>query len=90
MNIFLIMLVTSCISIIIADILPIVKEIKYRYNRTSLKPFDCNFCLSGWLSLLFSIIWYSGLANLLIVVFVTPFLTSLIFYLWTKIKLLKF
>lgn len=87
MNLFGIMLVSSCIGIIVADVLPFVKELKYRLNRKSLKPLDCNFCLSGWVALLLSILFYESFVQLLVAMTVTPFLTSLIYFLWTKIRL---
>lgn len=86
MTIYYNILISVFASIMIADILPIVKEIKYRLKRDKLKPFDCNFCLSGWISLAISIIWYTGITSLLISIFVTPFITAFTFYLWTKIK----
>jgi hypothetical protein len=79
-------LISVFASIMIADILPFVKEIKYRLKREKLKPFDCNFCLSGWISLTLSIIWYVSIPQLLFSVFVTPFITAFIYFLWTKIK----
>ena len=86
MSLFTIILISVFASIMIADILPIVKEIKYRLNKDRLKPFDCNFCLSGWVALLLSIIYYDSIATILICLFVTPFITAFTFFLWTKIK----
>lgn len=86
MNLFIIMLISVFASIMIADILPFVREIKYRMKRESLKPFDCNFCLSGWFALGLSIIFYSNWYNLLIALFVTPFLTALVYYFWQRIQ----
>jgi hypothetical protein len=86
MNIWINILISVFASIMIADVLPFVKEIKYRLKRQKLKPFDCNFCLSGWISLTLSIIWYESIAMLLISIFVTPFITAFTYYIWTKIK----
>lgn len=80
------MVISAFASIMIANVLPIVPEIKYRLKRDKMKPFDCNFCLSGWISLILSIIWYTGIINILLSIFVTPFLTAFIYYLWTKTK----
>ena len=85
MNIYYIALISVFASIIIADILPIVKEIKYRLNRETLKPFDCNFCLSGWIVLVLSIVFYSHWVECLIAIIVIPFITSLTYYFWLKL-----
>ncbi len=86
MSIWINILISVFSAIMIADVLPFVKEIKYRLKRDKLKPFDCNFCLSGWISLLLSIIWYVSIPQLLISVFVVPFITAFIYFLWTKTK----
>jgi hypothetical protein len=38
-------------SILIADVLPFVKQIKWFLDAERLKPFDCALCLSFWIAL---------------------------------------
>lgn len=66
--------------------LPLISFIKVKMKKTSLKPFDCSFCLSGWASMIVSIFcgyyWYQVIAF----TFVVPFITAFVEYWFNKIK----
>ena len=79
MNQMTIIITAICIfgSIMIAN-LPLWMYVKFQYNRKTLKPFDCSYCLSGWSSMIVSFLcgyyWYEVIAFMTI----TPFLTAII------------
>lgn len=45
--------VIACISVWISEASPIMPWLKARLGKKRLKPFDCAFCLSFWVSLIY-------------------------------------
>jgi hypothetical protein len=76
----LISIAIACAVILWTEGLPIIKFIKFALKRKSLKPFDCETCLSFWLGVIYSVCYYNSLEHYqcLFIIFATPFISKLI------------
>ena len=78
----LIVMASSLLALTWVRIMPLMWYIKAYLNRESLKPFDCVFCLSGWLTLLLTLINGSHWVVVLYCTSLAPFVGMLVEHLF--------
>lgn len=65
--------------------LPFIFYLKLWLKRTSIKPFDCSFCMTGWIALVLGLIVTGQILYSIALCLALPFITAVCEYFYTKI-----